>query len=234
MPTFALPDRLVFRRNKTLFVQSFDPGSGRLSGEPRALVEAGLAAGFMASPSSSAAGNGVLAFVPLIDHELGARLVRPRTAFKASRSRCPPGSTPMSGFPPTGRAPPRPLRRRTIRSARGCDIWLVDLARKSGSRVTFDAGFEFAPVWSPDGRSIYYNCNKTGDYLIYRRYPPKARARRPPSPSRGGCRKQPNDVTPDGRPIVFEAQEASTGNDLWVLDASGGKAAGRVPGHSVQ
>ena len=34
-PTFAPPDRLVFRRNKTLYVQSFDPGTGRLAGEPR-------------------------------------------------------------------------------------------------------------------------------------------------------------------------------------------------------
>ena len=59
VPSFAEPDRLVYRRNKTLYVQSFDPGTGRVSGEPRALVEAGLTEGFMASPSSSAAGAGV-------------------------------------------------------------------------------------------------------------------------------------------------------------------------------
>ena len=70
--------------------------------------------------------------------------------------------------------------------ASGSDIWLVDLARKSASRVTFDPQFEFAPVWSPDGKDLL---QREQD----RRVPdlsarPRALARRSPSRSRGDSR----------------------------------------------
>jgi Tol biopolymer transport system component len=104
----------------------------------------------------------------------------------------------------------------------GCDIWLVDLARKSGSRVTFDPQYEFPPVWSPDGRTIYYNGNKTGGYLIYRLSAEGAGQAIAISKPRG-LSQQPDDVTPDGRTLVFEAQEANTGKNLWTLDTTGNK-----------
>ncbi len=221
VPTFAPPDRLVYRRNKTLFVQTYDPATGKLSGEPRAIVDANLTSGYLASPASSASTNGVLAFVPLMDQSTtltwftlegvqGESLAVPAGEYTEVRI-SPDGSRALtSRFEANN-----PL-------GAGSDLWLVDLGRKSGSRITFDPQFEFAPVWSPDGRSIYFNGNKTGGYLIYRL--PADSAGTPLAISKPmGLSQRPDDISPDGRLIVFEHEEPSSGFDLWILDASGGK-----------
>jgi Tol biopolymer transport system component len=220
--TFAPPDRLVFRRNKTLYVQSFDPGTGRLAGEARSVIEAGLASGFMASPSSSAAGGGVLAFVPLTDSSSELVWFSPE-GIQGEALPLPSGQYTEVRFSPDGAraATSRFDSDNPLKS--GSDIWMVDLARKSGSRVTFDPQFEFAPVWSPDGRVIYYNGNKTGGYLIYRLSAEGAGQAAAISKPRG-LSQQSDDITPDGRTIVFEAEESNTGKDLWILDTAGDKA----------
>jgi Tol biopolymer transport system component/tRNA A-37 threonylcarbamoyl transferase component Bud32 len=219
VPSFAPPNRLVFPRGKALYSQSFDPSTGRLSGEMRPLVEAGHASGFMASPASSAAGGGVIAFAPVVDlgTELnwfsidgvqGEKLALPDGQYTDARISPDGGRALTSRFEPLN-----PMKA-------GSEIWLVDLTRNGGSRITFDPQFEFAPVWSSDGRSIYYNGNKTGGYLIYRLS--AEGAGEPTAISKPkGLSQQPDDVSPDGRTIVYEPQEASTGFDLWLLDTLG-------------
>jgi Tol biopolymer transport system component len=221
VPSFAPPDKLVYRRNKTLYVQSFDPGTGRVSGEPHALVEVGVAEGFMASPSSSAAGLGALAFMPLLD--VSTELVWfSLDGVQGDTLPLAPGQYNEVRISPDGTRVATARFERDNPLASGSDIWLVELARKNASRVTFDPQFEFAPVWSPDGRSIYFNGNKTGGYLIYRLSAEGAGEAVPISKPQG-LSQRPEDITPDGREIVFGSQEAKTGYDLWILDTAGGK-----------
>jgi len=221
VPSFAPPDRLVYRRNKTLYVQSFDAAAGRISSEPRALVEAGLAEGFMASPTSSVAGRGVLAFMPLID--VSTELVWfSLDGVQGETLPLAPGQYNEVRISPDGTRVATARFERDNPLASGSDIWLVELARKSASRVTFDPQFEFAPVWSPDGRSIYFQGNKTGGYLIYRLTAEGAGEAIAISKPQG-LSQQPEDITPDGRRLVFGSQEAKTGYDLWIFDATGAK-----------
>lgn len=42
------------------------------------------------------------------------------------------------------------------------DIWSLDLDSRGLSRVTFGAGSETFPVWSPDGTRLYYSTNTGG------------------------------------------------------------------------
>ena len=87
--------------------------------------------------------------------------------------------------------------------------------------MTFDPQFEFSPVWSPDGKAIYYNGNRD------RRVPDLPSLGR--RSGRGGrhlegkgLSQSPYDITPDGRQLVFGSQEPQTGFDLWILDTAGG------------
>jgi len=221
VPTFAPPDRLVYLRNERLYIQAFDPAAGKLSGESHALVAAGRAVGFMASPSSTAAGTGVLAYVPPSDDStnlvwFGLDGVQGETVS------LPAGLYTDLRLSPDGTRVATSRFERDNPTANGSDIWLVDLARKSGSRVTFDPQFEFAPVWSPDGSALYFNSNTTGGYLIYRKS--SEGAGEPVAISKPmGLTEQPHDITRDGKFIVFETTGAKTGSDLQILDTGGTK-----------
>jgi Tol biopolymer transport system component len=219
VPSFASPDRLVYRRNKTLYVQPFDPAAGRISGEPRALIEANVPIGFMASPASSVAGAGVLAYSPQID--ASTNLVRfGLDGVQGETIPLPAGQFSDVRLSPDGTRIATSRNDRDNPLTAGSDLWFVELARKTGSRVTFDPQFEFAPVWSPDGRAVYFNSNKTGEYLIYRKSAEGAGDAVAVSKPQG-LSQQPNDITPDGRLIVFEATQATTGSDLMILDTGG-------------
>ena len=49
------------------------------------------------------------------------------------------------------------------------DIWLFDLERGAQTRLTFDAGIDRGPVWSPDGLDVYFGSNRSGKFGIFRK-----------------------------------------------------------------
>ena len=49
------------------------------------------------------------------------------------------------------------------------DIWIYDLQRNIKSRLTFDAGNNRIPVWSPDGKFIYFTSDRDVAWNIYRK-----------------------------------------------------------------
>jgi Tol biopolymer transport system component len=96
------------------------------------------------------------------------------------------------------------------------DIWIIDLERKTKSRLTFSSTFETMPAWSPDGRSIVYrdidenaiflkSSDGTGDpvRLIEGSHPA---------------------ITPDGRHLIFNTTVDSMKSDVGYapLDGSDG------------
>jgi len=49
------------------------------------------------------------------------------------------------------------------------DIWLIDLATGTATRLTDDPGGEFDPAWSPDGKYIVFNSNRLGPWSLFMR-----------------------------------------------------------------
>jgi Tol biopolymer transport system component len=47
------------------------------------------------------------------------------------------------------------------------DIWIFDLARGTKTRLTFGSAIQRYPVWTPDGKTIFYASNNKGLYHIY-------------------------------------------------------------------
>ena len=98
----------------------------------------------------------------------------------------------------------------------GADLWVYDLRRSAGNRVTF-SGYNASPVWTPDGSAIIYGSNRGGDVDLYSQ---------PSSGSPAATRLLKKDSTQipcsvllDGTVAFIDYEE--TGRDLWTLSPDG-------------
>ena len=99
------------------------------------------------------------------------------------------------------------------------DIWLLDLARATLTRATFDPGVETFPVWRPDGRQLLFSSTRTGTVNLF------AQA----ADGSGDVTQllaSPNiqhatSVTPDGTRLVFTETTPTRGPDVMQLRLDG-------------
>jgi serine/threonine protein kinase len=99
------------------------------------------------------------------------------------------------------------------------DIWIYEIERGFRERFTFEDTDEGDPLWSPDGKWIYYTANPDGISRVYRK-------------DLGGAREVELvldlgvdvriwDISPDGEQLLLSIPEEGTGLDLWVADLTG-------------
>jgi serine/threonine protein kinase/Tol biopolymer transport system component len=101
------------------------------------------------------------------------------------------------------------------------DIWVIDLARKSKTRITFGPGSNALPVWWPDGRSIIFGSNRGGGYAIYRRAADGSGADEKVLEI-PGSEIEPYSVSSDGRYIAFQFfGSKANASDVWALPMFG-------------
>jgi len=105
-----------------------------------------------------------------------------------------------------------------ISPARGAtDVWVVDPARDSRTRVTTEAASDFAAVWTPDGRELVYMSERPL-FELYRR---AADGSRPPELLLGGEHDRVlGSISTDGRLAVFVLSKL-TGSDIWTVTLQG-------------
>jgi len=99
------------------------------------------------------------------------------------------------------------------------DIWLVDLARSTVSRLTFGTSNQTHPTWSPDGSRIAFASDQEGTSNLYQKSSSGAGTEELLLSS--DTSKYVTDWSLDGRFIAYENQSPGTGSDLWVLPLSG-------------
>ena len=108
------------------------------------------------------------------------------------------------------------------------DVWVLDVARGTPTRITSERTDEFAPAWFPDGERLAYVSDHLGFYDLFER------------PASGGAEKTlvatkqdkifPS-VSPDGRSLLYSASEGP--NFVRVLSPLSGGGKSRPPERAV-
>ncbi len=107
-----------------------------------------------------------------------------------------------------------------ILAEKGSDIWVVDLARGTPTRLTF-GGANDNPIWTPDGRTIVYGGNKDGKPGLYK---VPADGSGPPQLILATTEPVPTSFAPDGKALAFHQPGPGGRARIMVLplDAGGG------------
>lgn len=101
------------------------------------------------------------------------------------------------------------------------ELWLLELTRGISSRFTFDKKTDRYPVWSSDGARIAFASNLEGTFDLYVKI--SSGAGKEDLLLKSELRKNPTDLSLDGRFLLYTQLDPKTNNDLWVLPISGDK-----------
>jgi Tol biopolymer transport system component len=105
------------------------------------------------------------------------------------------------------------------RNSGNIDVWVVDIARGTRTRMTFDPGVDSQPVWSPDGRSIVFRSNRKGHLDLYRKSVDSV------DPEEllyaDEMDKTPSSWSPDGQTLLYQATTRNGSLDVFTLPMTG-------------
>ncbi|MEZ5401575.1 MAG: protein kinase [Bryobacteraceae bacterium] len=101
------------------------------------------------------------------------------------------------------------------------DLWVFDLRRGTGSRITSDPGDELNPSWSPDGKQIAFTGSK-GEGQPRNLFVVDASGSQDPQPILTS-QEQMNleEWTADGRNLIYNLQYRTGDKDLFLLPLGG-------------
>ena len=208
---------LLFLRDRTLMAQPFDVSKLQLTGEPVLLAEQvgfNFAAGFA---NYSVSDNGVLTYMS------GGSITggQPFLFDRDGKSLGPVG--PTGNYSNIYLAPDEKRVAVSIGDSQSGarDIWLLDIARNTPTRFTFDPAEDAMPIWSPDGSRIAFVGDREGTGNLYEKAANGASNEK--LLLKTNERKFPHDWSRDGKFIAYSNQSESTNIDLWVLPMTGDK-----------
>ena len=212
---YAAPGYVLYRHNLALMAQRFDAGRLELKGEPTPIPGVLLGtSGLFGEPSASASKNGTLACPNsrLADTQL---IWFDRRGSPVDTVDAPPGRYEMVAVAPDSRR----IATSRVDATGKKDIWVVDPVR-GASRLTFESEGSDWPVWSRDGRRVFFISSHNGRNGIYQK------------PVDGSQPEQlvyqqsapwavPTSESPDGRFLAFHMPSQGTGTDIWLVPLLG-------------
>jgi eukaryotic-like serine/threonine-protein kinase len=210
---YASNGQLLFVRDEKLLAQRFDPKRLEARGDAVPIAEhmnAGTAL------SASAAGP-IVYRTPSPDSGQRQLVWIDRSGRVTDTEVYPDITSPGPALSHDGR------RVALFRYANGnMDIWSYETVRRNWNRLTFDAGDDIFPLWSPDDSSIVFG-SRRGGMNLYRKLlsgPPGSEELLLSTSEP----KFPMDWSPDGHFLLYDSVSPKGGVDIWALPLEGREA----------
>ena len=147
---YVPPGFLIYGSQQTLLAQKFDAKTLRVTGRPFPIADQVGAFGLSPGSQFSASQTGVLAYRGGVSGRV--QLAWYNQDGKRLGSIGEPGLYPQIALSPDDK---RLAVERVESDAR--NLWILELASGIFSRLTFNSGGDFNPVWSPDGRELLFS-----------------------------------------------------------------------------
>jgi len=210
--------RLLFLRGGALVAQRFDPRTQSLSGEAVPLAEAVRRSGrFEAAFSLSR--TGLLVFQSGSSNNPAQLVLLDRSGRDVGLVGKTVADYVWPRFSHDGTRVAVEIRDPATQKS---DVWVMDVARGTSTRLTFDSESDYIPVWSLDDRRIYFSGNRSGRGDVFAR-----------SSSGTGTdaliHASPNNdmlhmISPDGASAWIMSNQPRQGYDILRLDLATGEA----------
>ena len=214
---YAQPGYLLFARNGMLMAQRFDPRKLALEGDAMPIADHVPIDDIGFAPFTAST-NGVLIYQ--------AGRARPESQlvwFDRSGKLVEPVIPGVNRYAVPALSPDGNRLAVTVADEQtNGDIWVIDLARKTKTRITFGAGLNVHAIWWPDGKSIVFDSNRGGLPHIYRAAA-DGTGHEELLLETSGFYEWPSSVSPDGRYIAYFLcdPKADRLRDVWVLPMFG-------------
>jgi len=210
---YVPPGNLLFVREAALHAQPFDERTADLSGEPRLLAENVRSVAGPGNAAFSASETGVIAYEAAASP---SRLVWLDREGKEVGTLGQPVVARGFRIAPDGGKVAVSIEDRRAGTA---DVWIFDSALGVSTRLHFDSASERNPVFTLDGSRIVYRSDRTAPPDIYEMAVDTPGSERPLLELPGV--QQPEDISRDGRFLVYTDNVRATSSDIWLLPFHG-------------
>jgi len=206
---------LLFMRGGQMMAQSFDPARGTLSGDIQTLASGAMEDASTWHMDASASNNGLLVFsnggtgdqqlvwVDRNGKQIGTVVKKVSNLASARLS------------PQADR-----IALEIDNGAGNHDIWVYDVAREVQTRLTFGPVENDAPIWSPDGKRIFYTSLESNTHShLYRK--PSDGSGAPELLINDDQVANATDVSRDGKYLFYARGPSANYWEIWALPLEG-------------
>jgi dipeptidyl aminopeptidase/acylaminoacyl peptidase len=204
---------LVYIHDGTLFAAAFDIDRLEATGQPAPAVEGVVSDTVTAAAQFAHSDRGDLVYLPGGTYDAAFSVNWMDRAGKTQPLLAAPANYGNLRFSPDGRRLALDIMDRGQR-----DVWVYEWDRDTLSRLTFDPGQDWRPVWTPDGRRIAFASERAGGAmpnLYWQRADGTGEAERL---TESKNRQIPGSWHPSGKFLAFTEVNPKTSTSGAVLD----------------
>ena len=219
----AAPDTILLARGAELDAMAFDPVRLAAAGPPRTVVAPVATAQGLAQYAVTPTGSLIWADAPASSSPTPSGLAWwSPTGVQAAAA----DITQLRGasLSPDGTR----LAGVIIEGSRS-DIWVADVSRGTATRLTH-SGINASPIWSADGRTIYFAARSDGAFNMWSRNTEGIQPATRVASVDGSRHAFPLAVSADGTLLAFLQTSPGKRADIWVLPLGGGSPRAVVSG----